>query len=118
RGHGQEPRQEPDGAQGRQHGASGAQPAAGQRVHDGQVAVEAQAGEAEDAGVHVDQHHVAAHLAEGHAEGPVVAQGGVDGPEGQGHHQGQVGQGQVADVDVDGPALGFGPRHQKKSHTL
>uniref|UniRef100_A0A3Q1GFN0 Uncharacterized protein n=1 Tax=Acanthochromis polyacanthus TaxID=80966 RepID=A0A3Q1GFN0_9TELE len=81
RGHSQEARQQPNGTQGGQHGAPRAQPAAGQRVHDGQVAVKAQAGQAENTGVHVDQNHVAADLAQSHTKGPVVAQRRVHSPQ-------------------------------------
>ncbi len=42
--HGQQAREEPDGTQRRQHGGSGPEPSAGQRVDDGKVAVKTQAG--------------------------------------------------------------------------
>uniref|UniRef100_A0A673WVJ0 Uncharacterized protein n=1 Tax=Salmo trutta TaxID=8032 RepID=A0A673WVJ0_SALTR len=82
------------------HVATRTQLGARQRVHDGQVAVKAHGGETEDAGVHVEQHHVAADLAEGHTEGPVVAQCSVHCPQWQSQHEGQVSHGQVAYVDV------------------
>lgn len=50
-------------------------------MNDGQVTVKAQAGEAENAGVHVDQDDITADLAQSHTEGPVVAQSRVHSPE-------------------------------------
>lgn len=115
---GQETRQQPDGRQGGLRVPTGTQLGAGQGVHDGQVAVEAHAGEAEDAGVHVEQDHVAADLAQGHSEGPVVAHGCVDGPQRQSDHKGEVSQGQVADVDVSGSPLPLGSPHGEDDHPI
>lgn len=90
RGYGQEAGQEPNCTQGCQHGASGAQLVAGQGVHDGQVAVKTQAGEAEDTGVHVDQNNIAAYLAQSHPKRPVIAQSRVHSPERKGYHESKV----------------------------
>uniref|UniRef100_A0AAY4A6Y1 Uncharacterized protein n=1 Tax=Denticeps clupeoides TaxID=299321 RepID=A0AAY4A6Y1_9TELE len=110
--------QDPDGRQGPVHVAAGSQLRTGQRVDNGQVAVEAQAGQAEDAGVHVEEHHVAAYLAERHAKQPVVALRRVHGPQGQGHHEGQVSQSQGADVDVRSPALGLCSPYGEDDHAI
>ena len=93
------------------------QPGVGHRPHDGQVAVQAEAGEAEDAGVHVDEDEIAAELAGEGPEGPVVVPIGVGGPERQGHHEGEVSHRQAGDEDVGRPppvtaATEDGPEHQ------
>lgn len=118
RGCGQHPGQEPDGGQRCPHVHSGAQLRAGEGVHDGHVAIQAQAGEAEHAGVHVEQNHVAADLAEGDAKGPVVSQGGVHGPEGQRHHKGQISQSQVSYVDVRSSPLVLGSPHGEDDYAV
>lgn len=118
RGQRQDPGQQPNGAEGCQHGAPGTQLVAGQGVHDGQVAVKTQAGQAEDAGVHVDQNNIAAYLAQSHAKRPVVAQSRVHSPERQGYDESEVSEGQVPDVDVCSPALGLGSPHCEDDHTI
>uniref|UniRef100_A0A8C9ZXG2 Uncharacterized protein n=1 Tax=Sander lucioperca TaxID=283035 RepID=A0A8C9ZXG2_SANLU len=117
-GHSQQARQEPNSTQRRQHGAPRAQPAAGQRVHDGQVAVKAQAGKAENTGVHVDQNNVAADLAQSHTKGPVVAQSCVHGPQRQGYNKGEVSNGQVSYVDICSPTFRFGSPDSKDDHAV
>uniref|UniRef100_A0A3P9BSX2 Uncharacterized protein n=1 Tax=Maylandia zebra TaxID=106582 RepID=A0A3P9BSX2_9CICH len=104
RGHSQEARQEPNSTQRCQHGAPRTEPAAGQRVHDGQVAVKAQAGEAENTGVHVYQNNIAADLAQSHAKGPVVAQGC------------EVSKCQVSYIDICSPTFRFGPPDSEDDH--
>ncbi len=110
--------EEPDGGQRGPHVSSGPQLCAGEGVNDGHVAVQTQAGEAEDTGVHVEQHHIAADLAEGHAKRPVVFQGGVDGPQRQGHHKGQVSNSQVSNVNVCSSPFGLSPPYGEDDHTI
>lgn len=98
--------------------ATGSQLGAGQRVDDGQVPVEAHAGEAEDAGEHVEQDHIAADLTQGHSEGPVVALGCVNCPQRQSDHKGEVSQGQVADVDVSSSPLTLSSPHGEDDHPI
>lgn len=117
-GHGQETRQEPDGSQGCQHGAAGSEPAAGQGVDNGEVAVKTQACQTEDAGVHVDKHNVTADLAESHAERPVVAQRGVHRPQRQRDDERQVRERQVTDVNVRRAPFGFGAPHGEDNHAV
>uniref|UniRef100_A0A3B4BVN7 Uncharacterized protein n=1 Tax=Pygocentrus nattereri TaxID=42514 RepID=A0A3B4BVN7_PYGNA len=55
----QDARDDPNSSQRCPHVALGAQLGAGQRVDNGQVAVQAHASEAEDAGIHIEQYNVA-----------------------------------------------------------
>lgn len=114
----QENRQQPDDHQGGLSVAPGTQLSAGQGVHDGQVAVVAHAGQAEHACIHVEQDYVAADLAQGHSEGPVVAHGGVNSPQRQRDHEGEVSQGQIANIDVCRPPLTLGPPHGEDDHAV
>lgn len=110
--------EQPDGYQRASNVATSAELGSGQGVDDGQVAVEAHAGEAEDAGVHVEEHHIAADLAQGCPKGPVVPHGCVNSPQRQGDHEGEVRQGQVADVDVSGSTLALGSPHSEYDHSI
>lgn len=98
--------------------ATGAQLGAGQGVNNGKVPIKAHAGETEDAGIHVEQDHIAADLTQGHSEGPVVAHGCVHSPQRQSHHEGEVSQSQVADVDVSRTPLALGSPHSEDDHSV
>lgn len=98
--------------------ATSAQLGAGQGVNDGKVAVVAHAGEAENAGVHVEKDHVAADLTQGHSKGPVVPHGSVNGPQRQGDHKCEVGQGQVANIHVCSSPLTLGLPHGEDDHPI
>uniref|UniRef100_A0A674JYI2 Uncharacterized protein n=1 Tax=Terrapene triunguis TaxID=2587831 RepID=A0A674JYI2_9SAUR len=92
--------QGPDG-QAAGHAVEGpAQTERAQRVHHGHVALQADAGEEEGAAVQVGVEEGAGDLAQGLPEHPVVAQGVVGHPEGQGQHEDQVEGRQVRQEDV------------------
>lgn len=93
-------RQQPDGHAGEPGHERGAAEARLHRVHDGQVAVDAQARQQEHAGVQVETDPRRRQLAQTVAERPLVLHGRVGCPEGQGYQKAQVSQCQVEKKDA------------------
>lgn len=92
--------QEPDGDAGDSGYKHGAADPRLHRVHDGQVAVDAQAREQEHAGVQVETDPRRGQLAQTVAKRPLVLHGRVGCPEGQSYQKTQVSQCQVEKKDA------------------
>lgn len=92
--------QEPDGDAGDSGYEHGAADPRLHWVHDGQVAVNAQAREQEHAGVQVETDPRRGQLAQTVAERPLVLHGRVGCPEGQSYQKTQVSQCQVEKKDA------------------
>uniref|UniRef100_A0A8C3NUY2 Uncharacterized protein n=1 Tax=Cyanoderma ruficeps TaxID=181631 RepID=A0A8C3NUY2_9PASS len=92
--------QDPDGHAGDAGHEHGAADARLHRVHDGQVAVDAQARQQEHAGVQVEAYPRRGQLAQTVAKRPLVLHGRVGSPEGQSYQKTQVGQCQVEEKDA------------------
>uniref|UniRef100_A0A4W3HZ96 Uncharacterized protein n=1 Tax=Callorhinchus milii TaxID=7868 RepID=A0A4W3HZ96_CALMI len=105
----------PDGQAGHLGAGGRPSPAAGHRVHQGEVTVDADHRQQVDAAeqVHVDDR--AHRLAQELAEGPVVAVDDVGRPEGQAANEEEVGGRQVSQVDL-GHRTADPVQHQHQQH--
>ena len=99
-GHAEHKGEEPDHYTGDTCVHHSAEPAGPHRVHDGEVPVDAERWEEEDAGVKVKNHQPGTGLAQESSKGPVIAPGSEGGPHGQSDEEGEVRNGKVKDKDV------------------